>query len=178
MALAEAVLYNECRGGVDVDKAKMGMFISQCRRENQITQEQLAEALGVTCKAVSKWENGKCLPDAALYEPLCGLLGISINELFAAQRIPEKDYCRIADENLLRMLKLRLYQMSDRSIAFEDFSNALSRIAEVTAILQAFETKEAAVRFLSEETHISMEECSAAYDFYSNMFAEKEKTDL
>lgn len=163
---------------MDVDKGKMGLFISQCRREKQITQEQLAEALGVTCKAVSKWENGKCLPDAALYEPLCGLLEISINELFAAQRISGKDYLRIADENLLQLLKFRLYQMSDKSIAFDDFSNALSRMAEGSAIMQAYETKEAAVRYLNAETHISVEECALAYDFYSNMFAEKGKTDL
>ena len=63
-----------------MDKIKIGTFIAHCRREKQITQEQLAELLGVTNKAVSKWETGCCLPDASLYEPLCAVLGITISE--------------------------------------------------------------------------------------------------
>ena len=69
-----------------MDKIKIGKFISTCRKEKQITQEQLAELLHVTDKSVSKWENGICLPDASLYEPLCKSLDISINELFAGER--------------------------------------------------------------------------------------------
>lgn len=48
--------------------------------------------LNTTNKSVSKWENGKCLPDLSLYEPICNILGITINELFAGQRIKEEDY--------------------------------------------------------------------------------------
>lgn len=164
------VRYNEDEEGMYVDKARIGRFLAVCRRARQMTQEQLAEALGVTGKSVSKWETGKCLPDADLYEPLCGALGISIGEMFAAQRF--------ADDDLLRMLKKRLYEMSDKSISFDEFSGALSRMAEVSALLRAFDTKAEAVRFLMEETHTSEKECADAYDFYMNMFYGKEKTDL
>ena len=150
-----------------MDKVKIGKFISACRKEKQITQEQLAEMLHVTDKSVSKWENGICLPDASLYEPLCKNLDISINELFAGQRI--------ADVHLLQMLKRKMYSMSDKSVSFADFDNALDRIAEVTMILKAFESKEEAVQFLVRESGASCEECSKAYDFYIHLFDTNEE---
>ena len=61
--------------------------IQERRKALGLTQEQVAEYLGVTTPAVNKWENGLCLPDAAQYDPLCRLLGITVNELFAGQRI-------------------------------------------------------------------------------------------
>ena len=115
-----------------------------------MTQNQLAEVLNTTSKSVSKWENGSCLPDASMYEPLCDVLGITINELFAGQRISNEDYKSIADANLLQMLKYRLYQLSDKSIAFAEFDNALSRMAEVTTILRQFGTKAEAVDYLEK----------------------------
>lgn len=154
-----------------MDKRKIGQFISECRRDKQITQEQLAEMLNVTYKSVSKWENGHCLPDATLYEQLCSILDISINELFAGQRIEDKDYKRIADNNLMQMLKYRLYCLSDKSIAFSEFDNALTQIAELTAELKRFRTKDEAVHYLMKETHFSFEECANAFDFYTNLFA-------
>ena len=78
----------------------------------------------------------------------------------------DEDYKKIADENLMQMLKYKLYSMSDKSITFKEFDNALTKIAEVTAILKAFKTKEEAVEYLMKETATSYEECSNAYDFY------------
>jgi len=153
-----------------MDKAKIGKFIANCRKEKGLTQEQLAEMLNVTGKSVSKWENGNSLPDASLYEPLCSILDITINELFAGQRIKDEDYKRIADDNLMQMLKYKLYNMSDKTITFDEFSNALTRMAEVTTILKAFETKEEAVRYLMQGSGASFEECADAYDFYIKMF--------
>ncbi|MBQ4523212.1 MAG: helix-turn-helix domain-containing protein [Lachnospiraceae bacterium] len=153
-----------------MDRIKIGKFIAKCRKDKSLTQEQLAEILNITNKSVSKWENGSCLPDASLYEPLCSILNISINELFAGQRIQEEDYKRIADDNLLQMLKYKLYSSSDKSITFDEFDNALSRVAELTTILKAFNTKKEAVDFLMKETNGSLEECSGAYDFYVNLF--------
>ena len=120
-----------------MDKVKIGKFISKCRKDKQLTQEQLAEMLNVTNKSISKWENGICLPEATIYEPLCKVLDITINELFAGQKIVDEDYKKIADENLMQMLKYKLYSMSDKSITFKEFDNALTKIAEVTAILKA-----------------------------------------
>ena len=153
-----------------MNQIEIGKFIAECRKTKNMTQTQLAEMLNTTNKSVSKWENGSCLPDASLYGPLCDILGITINELFAGQRIKNEDYQRIADANLMQMLKYKLYQLSDKSVAFGEFDNALTRMAEVTTILQQFTTKEEAVDYLVKETNLPIEECSAAYDFYINLF--------
>lgn len=153
-----------------MNKIKIGKFIAECRKEKKLTQEQLAEMVNLTNKSISKWENGSCLPDPSLYEPLCSILDVSINELFAGQRIKEEDYKRIADNNLLQMLKYKLYSSSDKSITFSEFDNALSRIAEISTILKTFNSKKTAVDFLVKETNCTSEECSSAYDFYINLF--------
>ncbi len=73
-----------------MNQEKIGAFIAGCRREKGMTQSQLAEELGITNKAVSKWETGRSMPDLSLFEPLSVLLGITINELLAGERIPEE----------------------------------------------------------------------------------------
>ena len=92
-----------------MNQIEIGKFIAECRKSKNMTQNQLAEMLNITNKSISKWENGSCLPDPSLYEPLCDILGITINELFAGQRIEKEDYQRMADANLMRMLKYKLY---------------------------------------------------------------------
>ena len=153
-----------------MNQIEIGKFIAACRKSKNLTQSQLAEMLNTTNKSVSKWENGSCLPDASLYEPLCAILEITINELFAGQRIRQEDYQKTADANLLQMLKYRLYQSGDKNITFSEFDHALSRMAEVTTLLQQFDTKDEAVDYLTKETQLPAEECAAAYDFYMNMF--------
>lgn len=153
-----------------MNQIEIGKFIAECRKSKHMTQTQLAEMLNTTNKSVSKWENGSCLPDSSLYEPLCDILGITINELFAGQKIKNEDYQRIADANLMQMLKYKLYQLSDKSVTFVEFDNALNRMAEVTTILKQFRTKEEAVDYLVKETNLSIEECSTAYDYYINLF--------
>ena len=64
-----------------MDQEKIGKFIAKCRKEKNITQQELAEKLGITYKAISKWENGRCLPDISFLEPLAKELNVSINEL-------------------------------------------------------------------------------------------------
>lgn len=153
-----------------MDQIEIGRFIAECRKSKNMTQSQLAEMLNTSNKSVSKWEHGSCLPDASLYEPLCAILGITINELFAGRKIQREDYQRIADENLMRMLKYKLYQLSDQSVAFADFDHALDRMAEITTLLKQFAAKEEAVDYLVRETNLPEEECSAAYDFYMRLF--------
>lgn len=149
-----------------MNQIEIGKFIAECRKSKNMTQAQLAEALNTTNKSVSKWENGSCLPNASLYEPLCDILGITINELFAAQKIKNEDDQRIVDTNLMQILKYNLYQFSDKSITFAEFDNALNRMAEATTILKQFRTKEEAVDYLVKGTNLSIEECSTAYDYY------------
>ena len=80
-----------------MNQVEIGKFIAECRKSKNMTQNQLAEMLNISNKSISKWENGSCLPDPSLYEPLCDILGITINELFAGQRIEKEDYQRMAE---------------------------------------------------------------------------------
>ena len=75
-----------------MNQLKIGKFISERRKFKNLTQSQLAEQLGITDKAVSKWETGKSMPDLSLFNPLCDLLEITLNELLLGEFI--------ADENL------------------------------------------------------------------------------
>jgi len=88
-----------------MNQEKLGKFIVVCRKEHGLTQAQLAEKLGVTDRAVSKWENAKSMPDSSIMLPLCGILGINVNELLTGEKIAMKDYDRNAEENLLRLKK-------------------------------------------------------------------------
>lgn len=65
-----------------MDQKKIGAFIAQCRKEKNLTQMQIAEQLGITNQAVSKWENGRGMPDVSLLQPLCNVLDISLNGLW------------------------------------------------------------------------------------------------
>ena len=70
------------KGSDTMNQEKIGRFIAENRKAKKLTQEGLAEKLGITNKSISKWENGNCLPDSSLFKPLCQILDISINELF------------------------------------------------------------------------------------------------
>ena len=86
-----------------MDQEKIGKFISSCRKEAGLTQAALADKLGITDRAVSKWETGKSLPDASIMIELCNLLGITVNELLTGEHITMDDYKNKAEENLLEM---------------------------------------------------------------------------
>lgn len=73
-----------------MNQEKIGLFIAKCRREKNMTQEDLAEKLGVSNKSISRWENGKTMMDISLFEPLCNELDISIIELLNGERINDK----------------------------------------------------------------------------------------
>ena len=86
-----------------MDQVKIGKFISSCRKEAGLTQAALAEKLGITDRAVSKWENGKSLPDASIMLELCKFLNIDVNELLTGEHITMENYKDKAEENLLEM---------------------------------------------------------------------------
>lgn len=86
-----------------MNQIKIGKFISDCRKEKGLTQEQLGEKLGITFKAVSKWENGKGLPDPSIMIELSNILGITVNELLSGGRISAEEYASKADENIVAM---------------------------------------------------------------------------
>ena len=87
-----------------MNQLQIGKFISECRKENKLTQVQLAEKLGITNRAVSKWETGNSVPDASLMIELCGILNISVNELLCGKRLNEKENNMESEKNTLTML--------------------------------------------------------------------------
>ena len=74
-----------------MDAKQMGMFISELRKENNMTQAQLAKELYVSDKAVSRWERGVGFPDINTIEPLAEALNVNVLELMRCQRMPTKD---------------------------------------------------------------------------------------
>ena len=74
-----------------MNQEKIGKFIAKLRKEKNMTQIELAESLGITDRAISKWENGRGMPDLSLLTPLCEKLGVSINELLSGERLDKKD---------------------------------------------------------------------------------------
>ncbi len=90
-----------------MNQEKIGCFIAERRKAKGLTQRELAEILGITDRAVSKWERGKSLPDASLMLELCGELEITVNELLTGEVIKMEDYKKQAEENLLKMEKER-----------------------------------------------------------------------
>jgi len=84
---------------------KIGKFIADCRKEKKITQEQLAEKLYITDRAVSKWERGLSLPDADKMLDLCNILDISVNELLNGEKINMKDYEKKTNELLVELAR-------------------------------------------------------------------------
>ena len=82
----------------------IGNFIAECRKEKNMTQQELADKLGVTDRAISHWENGRRLPDYSLLKDLCDVLSISINELFSGEKISKEDYETKAEENMSKLI--------------------------------------------------------------------------
>ena len=87
-----------------MNQIKIGAFISERRKAKGWTQSQLAEKLEITDKAVSKWETGRSLPDLSLFLPLCTLLEVTLNELFAGECIAEEKLKEKADEVLMDVI--------------------------------------------------------------------------
>ena len=88
-----------------MNQEKIGNFIAEIRKEQNMTQQDLANRLNVTDRAISNWENGRRMPDYSLLMELCNVLNVSINELLAGTRISKEDYNKIADENLIKIIE-------------------------------------------------------------------------
>ena len=88
-----------------MDQWKTGRFIAECRKEKNLTQMQLAEKLGITDKAISKWERGMSMPDTSIMLELCDILGISVNELLSGEKISMENNDQKNEQLLLDMAK-------------------------------------------------------------------------
>ena len=87
-----------------MDQIKIGQFIKTCRKEENLTQREVAEKLNISEKTVSKWETGNGLPEVSLMLPLCELLKISVNELLSGERLDEKRYFEKAEQNIISLM--------------------------------------------------------------------------
>ena len=88
-----------------MNQIKIGRFIAQCRKKANLTQMQLAEKLGITDKAISKWERGVAMPDTSIMLNLCDILGISVNELLNGEIIYMENSNQKNEQLLLDMAK-------------------------------------------------------------------------
>ena len=84
-----------------MNQIEIGRFISMVRKQKKLTQKQLAEKLGITDRAISKWENGKSMPDLSLLKPICDILGITINELLSGKYISDDKKKNNLEENIV-----------------------------------------------------------------------------
>lgn len=88
-----------------MDLAIIGRFIAEMRKEQGLTQRELAEILGISDKSVSKWECGNGMPDISLMPPICDVLKINLNELFSGERLTDADYKQKAVENMMKLIQ-------------------------------------------------------------------------
>lgn len=88
-----------------MDQEKIGRFIAQCRKSESLTQMQLAEKLGITDRAVSKWERGKAMPDSSIMLELCSILKITVNDLLSGEKISMENNNKKNEQLLLDMAK-------------------------------------------------------------------------
>lgn len=84
-----------------MDVMKIGAFIKSQRTELNMTQKDLAEKIGCTDKAISRWETGKGMPDSSFLVPLADMLGVTVNELLTGEKIPEETFTQKSEDNLV-----------------------------------------------------------------------------
>ena len=98
-----------------MDQTRIGRFIADRRKKASLTQMQLAEKLNITDRAISKWENGKSLPDSSIMLELCDVLGISVNDLLSGEVVTMENYNKEIEKNLLDMIKQK--EQADKRLA-------------------------------------------------------------
>jgi len=124
-----------------MNQAEIGQFIAKCRREKGLTQARLAEQLNITDRAVSKWETGKSMPDSAIMLELCGILGVTVNELLSGEKVNmenaenyQENYQKKAEENLIALKKRDENNLSKNMVVSIIFSAAFAIGIMVCAI--------------------------------------------
>lgn len=117
-----------------MDTVKMGQFLKELRKEQNMTQEALGERIGVTNKTVSRWETGAYVPPVECLMLMSDIYGVTINEMVAGQRLTEKEYAETADENLTTLLK----ENEDRKDRSEELTIGIMFLAAIFTIVILF----------------------------------------
>ena len=98
-----------------MDQEKIGKFIASCRRKKNITQQELAEKLGVSDRTIGNWENGRNMPDLSLFKPLCNELDITLNDLMSGEKVKEKEYQEKLEENIINTINYTNKKIKNRN---------------------------------------------------------------
>lgn len=98
-----------------MEQVAIGRFIAKKRKEQNLTQEQLAERLGVSNKTISKWETGKCMPDYTVIKSLCEELQVTVSELMDAEETEEKSVRVYDDDQILDLLR-RMQELEKQKV--------------------------------------------------------------
>ena len=114
-----------------MDTIKIGKYIAENRKAKKLTQEQLAEKLGVTAKTISRWENGNYMPDISLLKPLSTELGVSLNDLLSGEKVEKEQYQEKLEENIINTIDYTNQKMLEKN-------KLISWILIVVGILMAF----------------------------------------
>ena len=117
-----------------MDQIKIGKFIQEKRKEKNITQSELAEKLYITDRAISKWENGICMPDVSTIPEICKILDITINDLFSGKVVDMKNNEKMLEQNLLGMTKLK-EERDKQLLTLEIFIGIVSTVVLLGAVL-------------------------------------------
>lgn len=117
-----------------MDQIKIGRFIAECRKSVKLTQIQLAEKLNITDRAISKWENGRAMPDSSIMLELCDILKISVNDLLCGEIVEMDNYNKELENNLLELIKEK-EQSDKRLLAVEWVIGILSIVVLFVPIL-------------------------------------------
>ena len=88
-----------------LDQKKSGQFISDMRKEKGLTQKQLADEIGVSDKAISRWETGRGMPDTSIMPELCKKLDINVNELLSGEHLSTENYSGKAEDNMVELIR-------------------------------------------------------------------------
>lgn len=117
-----------------MDQIKIGKFIASCRKEQGMTQAVLSEKLGISDRAVSKWETGKSMPDSGIMLELCELLKINVNELLSGEHITMEDYNAKSEEVILG-LKSENEKYAKRLLRSEAYIVVVGVVASLAMII-------------------------------------------
>lgn len=98
-----------------MDQEKIGKFIAKCRKTENMTQQELAEKLGVSDRTVGNWENGRNMPDLSLFKPLCSELNISLNDLMSGEKVKEREYQEKLEENIINTIDYTNKKIENRN---------------------------------------------------------------
>jgi len=117
-----------------MDQIKIGKFIGEKRKEKKLTQSEFAEKLNITDRAVSKWENGVCMPDVGTIPEICKILNITINDLFSGEVVDMKNNEKMLEQNLLEMTRQK-EERDKQLLTLEIFIGIVSTVVFLGSIL-------------------------------------------